>query len=42
MLYMAAAVSVRSVPSVAGLPAPTAPWYPLSFTFSTPTAMAMS
>ena len=41
MLNMAAAVSVRPVPSLGGLLA-LRPWYPLSFTFSTPTAMAMS
>src|SRR6476660_3491567 len=39
---MAAAVSVRPVPSVGVLAAPTRPWYPLSFTFSTPIAIATS
>ena len=41
MLYIAAAVSVRAVPSFGGRVAGT-PWYPASFSFSTPTAMAMS
>ena len=39
--YMAAAVSVRTVPSFGGW-MPVRPWRPLSFTFSTPTVMATS
>ena len=38
---MAAAVSVRAVPSL-GIGKALRPWYPESFTFSTPTAMATS
>ena len=38
---IAAAVSVRSVPSLGGFTA-ASPWYPASFVFSTPIAMATS
>ncbi len=39
---IAAADSARAVPSVGAWLAPTRPWYPLSLTFSTPTAIATS
>ncbi len=41
MEYMAAAVTLRLVPSL-GTGAALAPWYPESFSFSTPMAMATS
>ena len=41
MENIAAAVSVRAVPSPGGLTA-LRPWNPLSFTFSAPSAMATS
>ena len=41
MENIAAAVRVRAVPSLGGFMA-LRPWYPLSFTFSAPTAMATS
>ena len=41
MENIAAAVRVRAVPSLGGFIA-LRPWYPLSLTFSAPTAIAMS